>query len=562
MRNLECSERKIEFDYEGGKGMFIRQGRGNAPLKSKYRGAYGMGEKYDAVNQKGKKVINEVNEKFCFQGDKTYCPIPFFWTDSGVGVYVDTCYTSAFDFREEEIVIETPIDCKMVLLTGTPKEIVSSYMKIFGEAALPPEWAFGVWISANRWDNEELTLTQIEKLKAYDFPATVMVLEAWSDEATFYKWNPGKWNHPKEMIDRIHDAGLKLVLWQIPVYKKMGREEADNEQNRLDEEDALKHRLCLYGENGEPYRIPEGNWFAGSLLPDFTNPKTYQSWFAKRQDLMDMGVDGFKTDGGEHIHSEHVKFHDGSNGREGKNKFARDYTSAYKKFVGKDKVVFSRAGFSGQHTISIQWAGDQQSRPEELKSVLKAGLSAAASGILFWGFDIAGFAGPLPSMDLYRRATQFACFCPIMQWHSEPDGGQFKDLMEGSSGENERSPWNIAKAYNCPEFIDEMRYWHKLREELRPYIYATAKKCVKENTPMMRPLFYQFPEDENGLNCEDEYMFGEDYLVAPFIEEDQTRREVYLPEGNWKDFFTGEVFKGGQVSLSSEGGKIPVFIRI
>lgn len=239
-----------------------------------------------------------------------------------------------------------------------------------------------------------------------------------------------------------------------------------------------------------------------------------------------------------------------------------DYTSAYKKFVGKDKVVFSRAGFSGQHTISIQWAGDQQSRPEEMKSVLKAGLSAAASGILFWGFDIAGFAGPLPSMDLYRRATQFACFCPIMQWHSEPDGGQFKDLMAGSSGENERSPWNIAKAYNCPEFIDEMRYWHKLREELRPYIYATAKKCVKENTPMMRPLFYQFPEDENGLNCEDEYMFGEDYLVAPFIEEDQTRREVYLPEGNWKDFFTGEVFKGEQVILSSENGKIPVFIRI
>ena len=99
MRNLECSERKIEFDYEGGKGIFIRQGRGKATLKIKYRGAYGMGEKYDAVNQKGKKVINEVNEKFCFQGDKTYCPIPFFWTDSGVGVYVDTCYTSTFDFQ-------------------------------------------------------------------------------------------------------------------------------------------------------------------------------------------------------------------------------------------------------------------------------------------------------------------------------------------------------------------------------------------------------------------------------------------------------------------------------
>jgi len=561
MRNLECFEEKIGFDYKYGQGILIRQRKGIVVLKIKYKGAYGMGEKYDAVNQKGKKVINEVNEKFCFQGDKTYCPTPFFWTDSGVGVYVDTCYTSSFDFREDEIIIETPLDCKIVLFTGNPKEIVSSYMKIFGEAELPPEWAFGVWISANRWNNEELTLKQIEKLKEYDFPATVIVLEAWSDEATFYKWNPGKWNNPKEMIEKIHDAGLKLVLWQIPVYKRMGQDEEYNEQNRLDEEEALNNKLCLFEENGESYRIPEGNWFAGSLIPDFTNPKTYQSWFEKRRYLLDMGVDGFKTDGGEHIQSEHVKFHDGSNGLEGKNKFARDYISSYKKFVGKDKVVFSRAGFSGQHTVPIQWAGDQQSRPEEMKSVLKAGLSAAASGIIFWGFDIAGFAGPLPSMDLYRRATQLACFCPIMQWHSEPDGGQFKELMAGSSGENERSPWNIAKAYNCPEFIDEMRYWHKLREELRPYIYATAKKCVKENTPMMRPLFYQFPEDEKVLNCDDEYMFGEDYLVAPFMEENQSSRDVYLPEGIWKDFFTGEVFTGKQVISISDMGKIPVFIN-
>jgi alpha-D-xyloside xylohydrolase len=275
-----------------------------------------------------------------------------------------------------------------------------------------------------------------------------------------------------------------------------------------------------------------------------------------------MGVDVFKTDGGEHIHSEHVRFFDNSNGLEGKNKYARDYISAYKKFVGKERVIFSRAGFSGQHRISIQWAGDQQSRPEEMKSVLKAGLSAAATGIIFWGFDIAGFAGALPSMDLYRRATQFACFCPIMQWHSEPDGGQFKDLMAGSSGENERSPWNIAKAYDCPEIIDEMRYWHKLREELRPYIYETEKKCVADKTPMMKPLFYLWPEAENVLNCDDEYMFGDDYLVAPYMEENQTHRDVYLPSGTWKHFFSNDIFAGEQVINVGGDGKIPVFIKL
>lgn len=562
MRNLECSEARIDFDYKLGTGSLVRMEKGVVVLNIKYNGAYGMGEKYDCVNQKGKKVINEVNEKFCFQGDKTYCPAPFFWTDTGVGVYVDTCYTSVFDFKEDEIVIETPEESKIILMTGSPREIVSSYIDIFGDPDLPPEWAFGVWISANRWNDERLTLEQIDKLREYDFPASVIVLEAWSDEATFYKWNPGKWPDPEGMIKKIHDAGLKLVLWQIPVYKKMGADEVPNEQNKLDEEEAIKNRLCLFEDNGEPYRIPEGNWFAGSLVPDFTNPQTYDSWFGKRQYLLDMGVDGFKTDGGEHIHSEHVRFFDNSNGLEGKNKYAYDYISAYKKFVGKERVIFSRAGFSGQHRISIQWAGDQQSRPEEMKNVLKAGLSAAATGIIFWGFDIAGFAGALPSMDLYRRATQFACFCPIMQWHSEPDGGQFKDLMAGSSGENERSPWNIAKAYDCPEFIDEMRYWHKLREELRPYIYETAKKCVADKTPMMKPLFYLWPEDKNVLNCDDEYMFGDDYLVAPYMEENQTHREVYLPSGTWKHFFSNDIFAGKQVINVGGDGKIPVFIKL
>ena len=112
----------------------------------------------------------------------------------------------------------------------------------------------------------------------------------------------------------------------------------------------------------------------------------------------------------------------------------------------------------GQHTAPCHWGGDQQSTNDELRHVLSAGLSAALSGILFWGFDLAGFAGPLPTLDLYRRATMLACFTPIMQWHSEPDGGQFKELMPGGEGNNERSPWNMAAVYNSPEFVTEMRF--------------------------------------------------------------------------------------------------------
>lgn len=547
-----------------------------------YHGAYGMGEKFDSLNQKGKTVINRVQEKFCFQGDKTYCPAPFFWTDTGFGLYVDTCETTVFAFQDDLIEVELPETADVVLFSGTPETIIRDYMSLSGPAVLPPEWALGIWVSANRWNKQSDVEALLEKLQKYDFPASVVVLEAWSDEATFYIWNDAKytsvpdgqplryddfdfsdspWPDPAGMIQQVHDAGLKLLLWQAPIYKKQGAEEHLNTQNELDREDAADRKLCVTMPDGSPYTIPEGNWFPGSMIPDFTNPETVKSWFGKRQYLLDLGVDGFKTDGGEFVHSEQAQFYDGSTGKEGVNRYARDYTERYRDFVGSSRVIFSRAGFSGQHTVPCHWGGDQQSQNCELASVLKAGLSAAATGMIFWGFDLAGFAGPLPSLDLYRRATQMACFCPIMQWHSEPDGGQFRELMPGAQGNNERSPWNMAESYAASGFMDEIRYWHKLHEKLRPYLWETAQKCVRESKPMMRPLVYEWPADKMAIHCQDEYLLGDDLLVAPLLEENTVSRRVYLPEGTWFDFFDGKAHQGGQTITAGGNGKLPVFTR-
>lgn len=547
-----------------------------------YNGAYGMGEKYDSLNQKGKTVINQVREKFCFQGDKTYCTTPFFWTDTGFGLYVDTCEVTTLYFGEKSIEITLPETAEVVLFSGTPEEMVREYMSLFGPAVLPPEWAMGIWISANRWNTQNDVDELLSKLRKYDFPASIVVLEAWSDEATFYIWNGAKyepvpggqalkyedfdfsgtpWPDPAKMVQDIHDAGLKLLLWQVPVYKKQGNNEVQNAQNDLDREDAAARKLCVTMPDGSPYTIPKGNWFPDSMVPDFTNPDTIKSWFGKRQYLLDIGVDGFKTDGGEFIHRSDAQFHNGTTGKEGINRYSRDYTESYRNFMGNNGVIFSRAGFSGQHTVPCHWGGDQQSQNPELASVLKAGLSAASSGMIFWGFDLAGFAGPLPTLDLYRRATQMACFCPIMQWHSEPDGGQFRELMPGAEGNNERSPWNMEESYAAPGFMDEMRYWHKLHEQLRPYLWKTAQACVRDSKPFMRPLIYEWPNDTNAVNCQDEYLLGDDLLVAPLLEENATSREVYLPDGVWFDFFDGTKYSGNQTVTAGKDGKLPVFTR-
>ena len=577
MKRISYTTKELSF----GNAELYRDGN-HLTVHVPYNGAYGMGEKYDSLNQKGKTVINQVREKFCFQGDKTYCTTPFFWTDTGFGLYVDTCEVTTFIFGESCIEIKLPETADVVLFSGTPEEIVREYMSLFGPAVLPPEWTMGIWISANRWNTQKDVDALLDKLKKYDYPASVVVLEAWSDEATFYIWNGAKyepvpngqalkyedfdfsdtpWPDPAKMVQDIHNAGLKLLLWQVPVYKKQGDDEVQNAQNNLDREDAASRKLCVTMPDGAPYTIPKGNWFPDSMVPDFTNPETVKSWFGKRQYLLDIGVDGFKTDGGEFIHHPDAQFHNGTTGKEGVNRYSRDYTESYRNFVGSNGVIFSRAGFSGQHTVPCHWGGDQQSQNSELASVLKAGLSAAASGMIFWGFDLAGFAGPLPSLDLYRRATQMACFCPIMQWHSEPDGGQFRELMPGAEGNNERSPWNMEESYAAPGFMAEMLYWHKLHEQLRPYLWKTAQECVRDNKPFMRPLIYEWPNDINAVNCQDEYLLGDDLLVAPLLEENAKSREVYLPDGLWFDFFDGTEYSGNQTIAAGKDGKLPVFTR-
>lgn len=549
-------------------------------IRARYEVACGMGEKFDFLNQKGREVENQVVEKFCSQGKYSYLVTPFFMTEAGFGIYVETREKTVFSFGEP-IQCNIPEEAAVYLFTGSMQEILGDYIGLTGRPSLPPEYAFGIWISANRWHCEQDVEEQIALLKQYDYPASVLVLEAWSDEATFYIWNGAgyrakqeapryedfdfaesdDWPDPKGMIDKLHREGLKVVLWQIPVWKRQEPGEEASSQLALDKEYAVGERYCVMNRDGTPYEIPEGNWFAGALIPDFTKEETRKFWFDRRRYLLDMGVDGFKTDGGEFIYREDIVFGNGETGRQGKNGYCQDYIDAYRDFVGKERVLFSRAGYTGAAKTPIHWAGDHQSTNEELRSVLTAGLSAAMSGILFWSFDIGGFAGRLPDPELYLRSTKLACFSPIMQWHSEPEGGQFREIMPGISGNNERSPWNIAKVYGRPDLLEEIRYWHVLRMELLPYLYETAKECVAMDKPMMRPLFYAFLGDERCLGVTDEYMFGERLLVAPLLETGQRTREFYLPPGTWYGFFTGKIYEGGRVYHSDGAEKFPVYVR-
>ena len=269
-----------------------------------------------------------------------------------------------------------------------------------------------------------------------------------------------------------------------------------------------------------------------------------------------IGIDGFKTDGGEMVWGRNTSFYDGSDGLEMRNEYPNAYIEAYYDFTEENTgtgMTFSRAGTAGVQSTGVFWAGDQSSTFDALQDSISAGLSAGISGIPFWGWDLAGFTGDFPTAELYKRSTQAAAFVPIMQFHSE---------KANPSPSEERSPWNVQERTGDDTIIPTFRYYVNTRMNILPYIYSEAQQCTEDGTPLMRAMMIDFPEDPEAYDLEEQYMFGRSLLVAPVLEEGQTVKEIYLPEGEWIDFFHNALTAGGGTkNYYCDVDSIPVYVR-
>jgi alpha-glucosidase (family GH31 glycosyl hydrolase) len=539
---------------------------------------FGLGERFNALDQRGNVMDIRCYEQYKNQGKRTYMPIPFLLSSAGYGVYVESSRWMEFDLDStmpDVWTLEADLGEDETLKLhwfedSDPMKIIGQFTTMTGPAVLPPLWSFGLWMSANEWNSQARVLKEAQLSLEHEIQPSVLVIEAWSDETTFYIWNDaqyipkaggeslryedftfppdGKWTDPKGMVDWLHEHGIKLILWQIPALKVLEQPHAQHEADRAHFE---RNKFGVLEPDGSLHKI-RPFWFRGGYIWDVTNSAAREWWLNKRAYLLeDMGIDGFKTDGGEHLWGASTVFGDGRKGDEVWNEYARHYSEAYYQFANarREAVTFSRAGFVGSQRAPLHWAGDENSTWDAYKHSIYAGLSAAVSGIPFWGWDFGGFSGEIPSAELYLRAAAMAVFCPVMQYHAE-----FNAHREPS---NDRTPWNMQARTGDERVIPTFRYFTNVRHNLMPYIWQEAQHSARTGEPMMRALKLW-----DAKASDFQYFFGRDLLVCPVVEPDAKTWQVYLPHGEWFDLWTKQRFSGGQtIMVDVPIETIPVFVR-
>jgi alpha-glucosidase (family GH31 glycosyl hydrolase) len=557
------------------------------------RGAHvvGFGERFDHLDQRGWRLDATVFEQYKGQGNRTYLPVPFAIVVPadgmrGWGFHVRTSRRTRFDVGASEpdrLWIEVELDpdqldptLDVALYTGTPAEVLAAFLAEVGRPAVPPAWVFRPWMSGNEWNTQARVQAEVERSLAEGIPTGVVVIEAWSDEATFtafrdaryqshadgsphrladFTFPPdGAWPDPKGLVDWLHEHDIRLLLWQVPLLPTRTSRAG---QARADRDTMIAHGYGVREADGRPYRN-RGWWFPGALLPDWTNPEAASWWLAKRRYLVEeVGVDGFKTDGGEHAWGAELRYADGTRGDVTNNRYPVLYAAAYHELMrsaGREPVTFSRSGFTGAGSYPLHWAGDENSTWAAFRASVTAGLSAGASGVFSWGWDLAGFSGEIPDAELYLRAAAMACFCPVMQYHSE--------FNHHRTPRRDRTPWNIAERTGDARVIPTYRTFARLRDHLVPYLAAQAGLAVEQSLPLMRALFFEWPDDPAIWDYPYQYLLGDDLLVAPVVEPGLEFLDVYLPAGEWIEAWRGGRFAGpARVRVPAPLDEIPVFAR-
>lgn len=484
---------------------------------------YGLGERFGPLVKNGQS-IDTWNEDGGTDSELAYKNVPFYLSSRGYGVLVNQPECVSFEVaahhtrRVQFSVAGHSLD--YYIFDGpTPKAVLERYTKFSGRPGLPPEWSFGLWLSTSFTTdyNASAILANIERMGKLGVPISVFHFDCfWMKELTWcsFLWDERHFPDPAGLLRSIKAKGVKVCVWINPYIA---------EASPLFEE-AAAQGLLLRDPDGNVYQADD--WQPGMGLVDFTNPAA-QAWYAgKLKTLVDMGVDAFKTDFGERIPTA-VRYHDGSDPERMHNYYTYLYNRTVFELLRREKgdgqaVVFARSATCGSQKFPVHWGGDNSSTYASMAETLRGGLSFGLSGFGFWSHDISGFIGTA-TPDLYKRWVAFG----LLSSHSRLHGN-----------DSVRMPWLFDD-----EAVEVLRYFHRLKTHLMPYLRETAQEASAYGWPVLRAMALEFPDDPACRYLDMQYMLGPALLVAPIF--DPTgEADYYLPEGEWRHLLTGAIARG------------------
>lgn len=491
---------------------------------------YGLGERFTNFIKNGQ-TVDIWNEDGGTGTEQAYKNIPFYLSNRKYGLFVDNPGKVSFEVGSEKVSrvqFSVPGEEMSYSVVGGEnlKAILNTYTDLTGKAPLVPDWSYGLWLSTSfTTDYDEKTVLEfVDGMAERNIPLSVFHFDCrWMKELEWcnFDWDKSKFPDPEGLLKKLHDRGLKICVW---INSYIGQ------KSPLFEEGA-KNGYFIKNEDGSVWQWDK--WQAGMAIVDFTNPeatKWYQGYLKK---LVAMGVDCFKTDFGERIPTEGVKYYDGSDPELMHNYYAYLYNKAvYDVLVetkGADEaILFARSATVGGQQFPVHWGGDCSSNYPSMAESLRAGLSFGMSGFGYWSHDIAGFEDQA-SPDLYKRWTQFGLLSSHSRYH-------------GSTAY--KVPWLYGD-----EAVDVAREFTELKLQLKPYLLKMAQETHETGVPMMRAMVLEFPDDPTCEDIDTQYMLGDDLLVAPVFREDGVAR-FYVPDDGtgqaWTNIITDTAYEPGK----------------
>ena len=497
---------------------------------------YGLGhESTGCFDLKGCTIdLRHVNAK---------CAIPFVYSSLGYGFLWNMPSTGRCELANNRTrwTSDSTKQIDYVVIGGMPRQVSETLADLTGHAPEMPYWATGFWQSRLRYETKEEVLRVAGRYKEMGIPLSVIVIDYfhWTEQGD-YKFDPKYWRDPKEMADKLHEMGVKLMVSMWPTIN----EKSENYQEMLDGNMLIR---TAAGSN----RVFD--FYGQQAEIDPTNPQTRRFvWDKLKKNYIDNGVDCLWFDEAEpEIHPEQFDNLILSMGRGDEVGLLYPYYYAKlvydgMKEIGRDDIVtLSRCAYLGAQKFgTLVWSGDIPSTFESLSAQVKSGLNMAMCGIPWWNTDIGGFYGGDTESAYFRelivRWFQYGVFCPVTRLHGSRKGqDRTRGIIEPTGGDNEL--WSFGE-----EAFEILKELVMLRERLRPYVETHMKTASQKGTPMMRPIFYDYPDDEQCYTLGEQYLFGDDILFAPITEQGQTKKEVYLPQGRWVLTKDAQTYLGGR----------------